>query len=69
MKINEIQNFYQTTDRNVLLEHIAKNNDTGIKNEVLTVLVEQANAHDIWEDVTVNEILNDLRSWGYKSGS
>lgn len=69
MRINEVENFYRTADRNVLCERIATHNDTGIKNEVLTTIVEQANNPTVWKEVTVIQLLEDLRSWGYKGDS
>ena len=69
MNINEVEKFYTTASREVLREHIAKNNDSGISNEVLTKIVEQANNPDVWEEVTVEQLMEEVRAMGYNIGS
>ena len=59
---HKVQNYYQNAKGQVLLERVSKHNDTGIQDQVLTKLIEQAQTDDHWEDVTVEQMLEELRS-------
>lgn len=65
MKINEVENFYKNASKQQLREHITSNNDSGINTDVLVSLAEQANDPSIWEDATADQLIAEVRSWGY----
>lgn len=71
MKLNELVNFYKTASQEMLEEHIAKNNDTGLLAEDAAKIIRAAHDTSSWsEPMSGDELMERLRriAEGAKNG-
>lgn len=64
MRLIELQDFYKTASLDqiqALVESSAQPGDTRVWSEI----IQAANQDQGWQDTTAEELLEELRTWGY----
>jgi hypothetical protein len=62
MKPTEIDNFYKTASKEQIHRLVESRNDSGANSEILTEIIHAANHEELWEDVTVDQMIAEARA-------